>query len=72
LLAESTSFEPHAEHGVVPDELLDEFCSERGGTFLGAVKLMNSFGSLSLEEGAEKTVRGMNLLQTSCMAPVMG
>jgi hypothetical protein len=63
LLAESTSFEPHAEHGVVPDELLDEFCSVRGGTFLGAVKLMNSFGSLSLEEGADNTVRRMNLLR---------
>jgi hypothetical protein len=68
LLAECTSFEPHAEHGFVPDKVLDEFCSERSGTFLGAVKLINSFGSLSLEEGAEKTIKQMNLLQVGCGA----
>lgn len=49
LSSECTSFEPHAAFGVVPDELLDEFCCERGATFLSAIKLMQNFGTLSLE-----------------------
>jgi hypothetical protein len=53
---------------VVPNELLDEFCCERGGVFLGAVRLMSHFGTLDLEEGAEKTVKRVNLVQISCGA----
>jgi hypothetical protein len=68
LLAECTDFAPHAEHGVVPDELLNEFCFDRGKTFLGAVKLMQHFGTLSLEEGAQKTVQRFNLMRLSCGA----
>ena len=36
--------------------------------FLGAVRLMNQFGTLSLEKGAESTVKWINLLQVSCRA----
>jgi hypothetical protein len=68
LLAECTELAPHVEHGVVPDELLDEFCFDRGKTFLGAVKLMQHFGTLSLEEGAQKTVERFNLMRLTCGA----
>jgi hypothetical protein len=68
LLAERTDFAPHVEHGVVPDELLDEFCFDRGKTFLGAVKLMQHFGTLSLEEGAQNAVKRFNLMRLSCGA----
>ena len=35
---------------------------------LAAVRLMNQFATLSLEEGAKSTVRQVNLLQVSCGA----
>jgi hypothetical protein len=53
---------------VVLDELLDEFCCERGDMFLGAVRLMSHFGMLDLEEGAKKTVKRANVVQVSCGA----
>lgn len=68
MLAESTPFDPHVEHGVGPDKLLDKFCCERGDTFLGAVRLMNQFGSLLLEEGAEIASKRANLFEVSCGA----
>ena len=56
LLANCTLFHPHTEVGVIPDELLNKFCCERGATFLSAAKLMQQFGTLSLEEGVQSTV----------------
>jgi hypothetical protein len=64
LSADSTPFLPHVESGVIPDEVLDEFCCERGATFLNAPRLMRHFGTLSLEEGAQPTVDRLNLLQS--------
>ena len=54
---------PHTEVGVIPDEVLNEFCCERGSTFLSAAKLMQQFGTLSLEEGVQFTVKRLNILQ---------
>ena len=42
LLADCTSFHPHTEVDVIPDELLNEFCCEHGATFLSAVKLAHA------------------------------
>ena len=63
LTTETTSFEPHAVSGVVPDEVLDEFCCDRGDTFLGEPKLMRHFGTLSLEEGAAGVVNRLSLFK---------
>ena len=51
--------------GVIPDVLLHEFCCERGATFLSAAKLMQQFGTLSLEEGVQPTVKHLNILQAA-------
>ena len=59
----STSFLPHASLGCVPEEVLDEFVCDRGRMFLAAPRLMERFNSLSLEEGAQKTVARLNLCQ---------
>ena len=56
------------EHGVIPGKLLEEFCHEQGSMFLAALRLMNQFGTLSLEEGAQSTVKWVNLLQVLCGA----
>jgi hypothetical protein len=56
LLADCTPFLPHVDVGVIPDEVLDEFCCERGATFLSALRLLQKFGTLSSEEGAQPTV----------------
>ncbi len=62
-MTECTPFLPHVNVGVVPDEVLDEFCCDRGATFLSAPRLMQQFGTLSLEEGAQPTINRLNLLQ---------
>ena len=43
-----TTFLPHANHGFVSEEVLDEFCSTRGDTFLAATRLMKKFDQVSL------------------------
>jgi hypothetical protein len=68
LSTECSSFQPHADYGLVPEEVLDKFCCERGGTFLSAMKLLQRFGTVSLEEEAEATVRRLGLFQISCGA----
>jgi hypothetical protein len=50
LLTECTPFLPHVNVGVIPDEVLDEFCCDRGATSLSAPRLMQQFGMLSLED----------------------
>ena len=60
LLADCTLFHPHTEVGMLPDELLNKFCCEHGATFSSAVKLMQHFGMLSLEEGVQSTVKRLN------------
>ena len=56
LLVPASPFLPHLSHGCVPEEVLDEFVCDRGGAFLAAPQLMDHFNSLSLEDGAQKTV----------------
>ena len=65
LLANCTLFHPHTEVGVIPDEVLNEFCCEHGSTFLSAAKLMQQFGTLSLEEGVQSTVKCLNMIQAA-------
>ena len=65
LLADCTLFHPHTEVGVIPDEVLNEFCCECGTTFLSAAKLMQQFGTLSLEEGVQDTINCLNMLQAA-------
>ncbi len=50
---------------MIPDEVLTKFCCEHGATFLSAVKLMQQFGTLSLEEGVQSTVKHLNILQAT-------
>ena len=64
LLARCTTFEPHTNVGEVSDELLDKFCSERGSTFLNTMKLMQQFGTMSLEDGAQSTVKQLSIVQS--------
>ena len=65
LLARCTTFEPHTNVGEVSDELLDKFCSERGSTFLNTkLQLMQQFGTISLEDGAQSTVKQLSILQS--------
>jgi hypothetical protein len=65
LLANCSTFHPHSELGVIPDELLTEFCCERGTTFSSATKLMKQFGTLSLEEGVHSIVKRLNIIQAA-------
>ena len=50
---------------MIPDELLTKFCCEQGTTFLGATKLIQKFGTLSLEEGVKSTIKHLNILQAA-------
>ena len=68
MLVECSPFEAHVKYGVTPDDFLDEFCCKQGNMFLGAVRLMNQFGTHSLEEGAKSSVKWVNLLQVLCGA----
>ena len=56
---------PHLSHGCVPEEVLDEFVCDRSCAFLAAPWLMDRFNTLSLEDGAQKTVACLNLCQVS-------
>eukprot|EP00956_Cyclotella_meneghiniana_P005534 scaffold7111_cov22-Cyclotella_meneghiniana.AAC.1 len=57
-----TTFLPHANHGYVSEEALNEFCSTRGDTFLAATRLMKKFDQVSLGDQAQSTVHRYNLL----------
>ena len=60
LLAPTAPFLPHMDHGCIPEEVLDDFVCDRGRTFLAAPKLMERFGTISLEDGAQQTVSRLN------------
>ncbi len=65
LQTDCSPFHPHSELGVIPDKLLTKFCCEQGITFLSAAKLNQQFGTLSLEEGVQSTVKHLNILQAA-------
>ena len=63
LLAPTAPFLPHVDHGCIPEEVLDDFVCNCGRTFLAAPKLMERFGTISLEDGAQQTVCRLNTCQ---------
>ena len=63
LLAPTAPFLPHMDHGYIPEEVLDDFVCSCGRTFLAAPKLMERFGTISLEDGAQQTVSCLNTCQ---------
>jgi hypothetical protein len=65
LLAPAPPFLPHVENGCIPEEVLDDFVCDCGRTFLAARKLMESFGTISLEDGAQETVSCLNTCRVS-------
>ena len=60
LLEPTAPFLPHEDHGYIPEEVLNDFVCDRGCTFLAAPKLMERFGTISLEDGAQQTVSCLN------------
>ena len=60
LLAQTAPFLPHVDHGCIPEEVLDDVVCNRGHTFLAAPKLMERFGTILLEDGAQQTVSCLN------------
>ncbi len=61
LLALTASFLPHVDHGYIPEEVLDDFVCDCDHTFLAAPKLMERFGTILLEDGAQQTVCHLNM-----------
>jgi len=51
------SFLPHAEFGVVPEDVLEEFVKDRAGTFLAATKLIAKLESVDRARTAEEVVQ---------------
>jgi hypothetical protein len=70
--AKVDSFRPHFDHGVVPEEVLSEFCADRGEMFLASIKLVNQFDCVSLMEEASKVVKRLNLFVNPSVATGMG
>ena len=58
--ASMDSFQPHAEYGLVPEEVLNMFVAGRGDTFLAAARLRSKFKSADQLKGAEEVVRRLN------------
>ena len=65
LSVDSSSFLPFATYGLVPEEVIDEFVCDRGGTFLAAPTLLQHFGKVSIAEGAQETIGRLNLCKLS-------
>ena len=57
-------FQPFQDHGVVPEEVLDRFCSSRGDTFLALPRLMKKLNCQDHAVGARSVVKRLNLFQT--------
>ena len=70
--AKVDSFRPHFDHGVVPEEVLSEFCADRGEMFLASIMLVNKFDRVSLMEEASKVVKRLNLFVNPSVATGMG
>ena len=54
------SFQPHVEHGLVPEEVLNKFVAKRGDTFLAAARLRSKFKSADQFKGAEEVLKRLN------------
>ncbi len=64
-MAPASPFLLHQSHGCVPKEVLDEFVCDHSCVFLAAPWLMDHFNTLSLEDGAQKTLAHLSLCQVS-------
>lgn len=65
-------FLPHTNHGVVPEEVLSEFCHDRGDMFLATIRLSKNLDQVSLQEEAQTTVGRLNLFATPSFASSCG
>jgi hypothetical protein len=70
--AKATSFRPHRDHGMVPEEVLSEFCAKRGHTFLASIRMVNTFDRISLVEEAQRAVHCASLCQLNPTLNGMG
>ena len=59
------SFLPHAEFGVVPEEVLEEFVEDRAGTFLAATKLIAKLESVDRARTAEEVVQRAHVFSST-------
>ena len=59
--ADVGSFKPFFDHGVVPEEVLDSFVVDRGGTFLAGIRLLQQFEHESIAKSARDMVHRLNL-----------
>ena len=51
------SFQPHVEHGLVPEEVLNKFVAEQGDTFLAAARLRSKFKSADQFKRVEEVLK---------------
>lgn len=65
LCTTSAPFEPHTTYGIIPDEVLEDFCCNREDTFLGAPCLMQHFDGISMDEGDKSVVKQLNLFHVT-------
>ena len=68
LTSNVTPFQPHTNHGVVPEEVLSEFCH----LFLVTIHVSKNLDQVSLQEEAQTTVRCLNLFANSSFATSHG
>ena len=54
------SFRPHAEFGVVPEDVLNKFVGDKTDTFLAASKLISRLKSADRSTEAEKVVQRLS------------
>ena len=55
------SFLPHADFGVVPEEVLTKFVQDRADTFLAATRLTSRLESADRATAAEEVVQPANV-----------
>ena len=59
------SFLPHAEFGVVPEEVLSEFVENRAGTFFATEKLIGKLEAVDQARVAEEVVQRANAFSST-------
>ena len=64
LLTPSTTFVPHVESGIVPEEVLNKFVEDRANTFLAASKLLSEFQSADRSTAVEEVVQRLNAFRS--------
>ena len=65
-LPNTDSFPPHAEFGVVPEDVLTKFVEDRAGTFLAATRLETKLESADQSRVAEEVVQRASIFSSTC------